>query len=123
MDDGNACRFRVAHAGEAARRAVDADDAVIVGINARQDFHQRGFTRAVFTHQRMDFASLEVEIDLAQRRDAAEPFGDARRRQHRSRWNRRRGLPGEGRGIAIAHGNGGLPIRHQPRLTELILNV
>ena len=85
VDDGDARRLGIAHAGEADVFAVDADRSLIVGIDAGQDLHQRRFAGAVFAHQRMDFAGPELEADVAKRCDAAETLGDAAGGQDRAR--------------------------------------
>ncbi|MGY3293354.1 hypothetical protein ACVWWP_006421 [Bradyrhizobium sp. LM3.6] len=67
-------------------------------VGARQYLHQGGFAGAVLAHQGVDFASVDGEVDVAQRLDAEERFGDpahledglahhtspARRRRHRN---------------------------------------
>ena len=58
-------------------RALDLDLPVIVDVHAGEDLHQGRFARAVLTHEGVDFAALQVEVDVAQSRDASEGFGDA----------------------------------------------
>ena len=78
VDDGDACRLRLADAGEADRPGRRSSIvAFIVGIDAGQDLHQRRLAGAVFAHQRVDFAGLQLEVDVAKRGDAAETLGDA----------------------------------------------
>ena len=57
--------------------ALDPDGALVVGVHAGEDFHQGALAGAVLAHQRVHFAAVEVEVDVAQRRDAGEGFRDA----------------------------------------------
>jgi len=45
-------------------------------MHAGENLHQRALAGAVFSHQRMDFAALQVEVDVLQRRRSGEEFGD-----------------------------------------------
>src|SRR6266536_4709879 len=51
--------------------------AAIALLHAGYDFHQRGFTRAVFAEQQMDFAGVNGEVAIAEGSDAAKSFLDA----------------------------------------------
>ncbi len=77
VDDRDARAFCVLNAGEANRRALDPDLAVIVDVHAGEDLHQGRFARAVLTHEGVDFTAPEVEVDVVQRRYAGEGFRDA----------------------------------------------
>ena len=57
VDDGDALRFGVAHARKRNGRVIDGDLALIVGMDAGQDLHERRLAGAVFAHQRMDLAA------------------------------------------------------------------
>ena len=46
-------------------------------MDAAQHLDQRGLTGAVFTHERMDFTGLQLEINALQRMDAGEIFLNA----------------------------------------------
>lgn len=48
-----------------------------MGMNASEELDQRGFTSAVFSAQRVDFAGAEVEGDRAQRGDAGKFLNEA----------------------------------------------
>ena len=93
VDDGDARGLGVAHAGEADWLAVDADRAFILGVDARQDFHQRRLAGAVFAHQRMDLARRRSKLTSRKAADAAEMLGNAARRQHGVRTGSRDRLP------------------------------
>ena len=45
-------------------------------MHARQRFDKGGFARAIFTHQRVDFARLQVELYVVQRLYARKYLGD-----------------------------------------------
>ena len=45
-------------------------------VQAEQHRHERGFTGAVFTQQRVDFTLFELQRDIVVGDDAWEPFGD-----------------------------------------------
>ena len=59
--------------GDPASRIV----AFVFDMHSGEDFHQGRLAGAVLAHQRMHFAAPQVEVDVAQRRDAGEGFGDA----------------------------------------------
>ena len=65
-------------------RAVDPDLAVIVGVHAGEDLHQRRLAGAVLAHQRVHLAGAEVEVDAVERGDAGEALADAARAQQRA---------------------------------------
>ena len=73
------------------RLAVEPHRALVLGMHAGDDLHQRALAGAVLADQAVDFARGEGEIHVAQRRDAAERLGDpgkfqqAGRRSHRRR--------------------------------------
>ena len=77
MNDRNACALGVLNAREFRRRAHDPDDAVILDVHAGENLHQRALAGAVLADQGMNLAGPEVEIDVDQRRDAAERLGYA----------------------------------------------
>ncbi len=54
---------------DGAARNVNA--ALIAGIDAGEDLHQRRLAGAVLAHQRVNFARTQIEADVRQRRDAA----------------------------------------------------
>ena len=58
------------------------DGAGILGVDAGQHLHQRGFARAVFAHQRVHLALAHLQIDVIQRVHAGERFVDALHRQY-----------------------------------------
>ena len=87
VDDGDAGARGLAGAGEPHRLAVDRDLAVIVGIDAGQDLHQRRLAGAVLAHQGMDLARARREIDALEHRHIAERFADAAHGEQR--WSSR----------------------------------
>ena len=54
--------------------AGNFDDTFVVRMDAAEDLDQRGFARAVFAQQRVDFSGQDFEIDAAQRLYAAKPL-------------------------------------------------
>ena len=77
-DRGDAGRLGLARAGEAHRRAVDRGSSPSSGaMHAGEDVHQRRLAGAVLAEERVDLAGLQVEVDAAQRLDAAEALLDA----------------------------------------------
>ena len=54
-------------------------------VQAGEHFHQRGFARAVFAHQRVDLARLKRQRNVDQRLDAGERFADTSRLEDRNR--------------------------------------
>ena len=46
-------------------------------INAAENFHQRGFARAVFARKRDDFARIDLEVNAVERNDSGEAFADS----------------------------------------------
>ena len=79
MDDRDARPLGVLNAGELRRRAVEPNDAVVLDVHAGEDLHQGRLAGAVLADQRVHLAGPEIEIDVAERRDPAERFANARR--------------------------------------------
>ena len=65
-------RFRWAR--ERNRLAAPQHFAAVALVHASDDLHQRGFARAVFAHQQMDFAFGDFEVAVAQSMHAAKAF-------------------------------------------------
>ena len=66
-------------AGEADRRAIERELAVVVGMDAGQDLHQRRLAGAVLAHQaRGSRPAARLEVDIAQSDHAAERFDTPR---------------------------------------------
>ena len=59
----------------------DFNRAAVRLMRAGDDFDERGFARAVFAEQGVDFARLQIERDTLERPDGAEGFGDCRKLQ------------------------------------------
>ncbi len=79
MDDDDAGSFGVAH-GLRFQRLPLPQDFTLPGaarINARQHFHQRRFTRAVFAAQAEAFTSLDLDVYAVECSDSAEFLDDA----------------------------------------------
>ena len=48
----------------------------VIGVDARKDFHNCAFPRAVFPKQHVDFTGFGVKAHLVQRKDARKPNRD-----------------------------------------------
>ena len=57
--------------------ALEFDDAAIARVDAGEDLDQRGFSRAILAHQRMNLASAQRQARFVQRLHALEILGDA----------------------------------------------
>ena len=84
----------------ATRFAVDFDRAAIRLMRAGDDFDERGFARAIFAEQRVDFARLQIERHALQRAHRAEGFGDG------GELEERRGHPRNGNGSPAKYAKG-----------------
>ena len=62
---------------EAHRLALPQHLAGIGRQHARHDLHERRLARAVLAHQQMHLPGLDLQVAVAQRRDAAEPLLNA----------------------------------------------
>ncbi len=58
------------------RPPFDADFTAVLRIHARQYLHQRRFSGAVFTHERVDFTAPQIEPAVVERQHAGETLGD-----------------------------------------------
>ena len=76
VDRDDAGVLRLAGCGEINRSALEDHLTGVALIHAGQDFHQGGFARAVLTHEHMDFALADIEVDIGERQHAGEAFGD-----------------------------------------------
>ena len=56
--------------------AIQQDSAVILLGGPGEDFHQRAFARAIFTHQRVDFTPGNLQPGVIQCLDAGKCFRD-----------------------------------------------
>lgn len=56
--------------------AIEMDFARVSGVNAGEDFAKGTFARAVFAHQRVTLAALDLERNIVEGEDAGETFGD-----------------------------------------------
>ena len=61
--------------------SFQVDAAAVLGINAEQALHQRGFAGAVFSHEGVDGACLDRQRDMIQCLDAGECLCDVRHLQ------------------------------------------
>ena len=98
-------RLGGARIGEAHGRAIDPHVAGVGLDHAGENVHQRRLAGAVLAEQRMDLALAQVEIDAAQRLNAAEALDHAvHGEQRRRRFDRRghRGLAQESRSLSAA---------------------
>src|SRR5262249_28785424 len=84
-DGGDARGLRGARVGEAHGRAVDPHFAGVRFDDPGKNVHQGRLAGAILAEQRMDFAAAEIEVDAANRLDAAETFDDALHGEQRRR--------------------------------------
>ena len=84
VDDGEARALGVGDAVEMRGLAGDGQLAVVaaVRVEAAEELDERGFARAVFAAERVDFAGPQVEGNVAQGGHAGEAFGDAAGGEH-----------------------------------------
>ena len=78
VDNGDTGMLRLLDAFEAADLAVH-DKIAGIGpfrVDAGKHVHQRGFSRAVFTDQRLDLAAPDLKADIVQRLDTRKFLGD-----------------------------------------------
>ena len=61
MDHHDAQALTVAHAAYVHFLSMQEDAALVLGVHAREDFHQRGLARAVLAHERMHLSGVELE--------------------------------------------------------------
>jgi hypothetical protein len=64
-------------------RSIYGDLAGVPRHRATDDFHQRGFARAVFAEQHVDFAGHQVQVHTVERDNAGVTFPNSAQRQHR----------------------------------------
>src|SRR5208337_3231252 len=89
-DGGDAGRLRGARVSEPHFCAVDQHLAGVRLHLARENVHQRRLAGPILAEQRMDLAAIEIEVDPAERLDAAKMLDDsAHREQRRGRVQRR----------------------------------
>ncbi|MPM70527.1 hypothetical protein SDC9_117482 [bioreactor metagenome] len=76
MDDADAAVFAVANLLEMANSAIIDDLATVAAkrVDAGKHVHQRGFSRAVFADQCVDFTAAHLQADIVQRLDTGEFF-------------------------------------------------
>ena len=82
-DHADAGLAGVVRAADLERVAGEADLARIHGVDAVENFHQRGFARAVFTDKRVDFVRPELQTDSGENAVPPERLGDAGHREKR----------------------------------------
>ena len=81
MDEGDAEAHRIVDVLDL-DGFVGKDDFSGVGlVDAAEDFHQGRLASAVFAAQADDFGLADIEIDIIERDDARESFGDSAHRQ------------------------------------------
>ena len=61
---------------ELGRVAIQDVFTLVFGINPGKDAHQRGFSGAVFTDERVGFPLAQVKIDILKRGQAPKALGD-----------------------------------------------
>ena len=63
-------------------RALPLDDALIDGVHAGDRLDQGGLSGAVVAHQGDHLTGVDLQFDIGERLDGAEPLGDPAQRQH-----------------------------------------
>jgi len=91
VDHRDAGVLRVARVVKSDRAPIEHDLAIVPGIDAAHDVHQRRLARAVLAHQAMDLALPHIEGDVVQRDHARETLGDVLHVQDNLRLSRRPG--------------------------------
>jgi hypothetical protein len=76
MHHGNARSPRIAGCREADAVSPDVDRPTVRLMDARQNFAERGFSRAVFAHQGVHLAARKRQRHAIKRRGAPEGFRD-----------------------------------------------
>ena len=78
MDDDDAFALAVLDVGELAYFSLvyNISRIAAVGIQTAEHVHQRGFAGAVLTHQRVDAALFDDEVDVVEGLDAGKLLGD-----------------------------------------------
>ena len=88
-DHVDAGPLRAHRVGQHRGLALDLEHAAGRLQGSGQEVDQRRFSRAVLTHQRVDFAGKQVEIDVAERQNTGEAAADvAHLQERRRRWGR-----------------------------------
>src|SRR3989442_4950222 len=77
MNESDSQAERIGDVVNANRCAAYTQFAAVRLVNAAEDFHQRGFARAILSHQSNDFAFADLQADVVERHHAGEPFGDS----------------------------------------------
>ncbi len=72
VDHADAVLQRFAGPVHLDRFAIEDVSAVVLGVDAREDAHQRAFACAVFADQRVHFPFAQIKIDMVQGLDGAE---------------------------------------------------
>ena len=77
IDGGDVQRLGVLGGVDLHLLPVEQDLALVLGVSAGEDLHQRRFARAVFAQQRVDLALAHRQVHVVQRQHAREPLHDA----------------------------------------------
>jgi len=74
VNDDDAQGFAVVDALEAALLPLVTDVTLVfaMGVHPAEHLHQGGFARAVFSHDGMDLARMDRQVDIGQRLHAME---------------------------------------------------
>ena len=77
MDHGNTMVHGFLRVRNVIRLTVEDDlAALVLGVNAHQNFHQGGFTGTVLAHQRVNLARLHLKLHMIKRLYARERLAD-----------------------------------------------
>ena len=77
MDHGNAARECLARRISGDRRVEDNDTAFVCRIIAPDDLADARLSRPIFTHQRVNLACVEIDMDIVEDTRSTKTLGDA----------------------------------------------
>jgi hypothetical protein len=85
MDEGDAEAHGVGNAADLDGFVIKKNFAGVGLVHATEDFHEGGFSGAVFADESEDFAALDAEADVIEGDDAREAFPDGAQFEKRPR--------------------------------------
>ena len=86
VDDADAGSLGILRVAEAHFLAGHANRSGLGDVRSGEDLHQRRLARAVLAQHRVDLSGAQVEVDLAEHRDAEERLADAAHLEQRRGW-------------------------------------
>ncbi len=82
VDDGDAEFLGVVRPVDLHRLALPLDGALVDGMHPGDGLDQGGLAGAVVADEGDDLTGADLQVDVGERLDGAEPFGDSAQRQH-----------------------------------------